>query len=201
MPDYSHEAICHSEGYSIVCGTDEAGRGPLAGSVYAAAVILPDGLVIDGLDDSKKLSEKRREKLFDMIKSEAISYGIAFATATEIDEYNILNASLLAMRRAIDMLSPKPDFVLVDGNMTRGFTIPCRAIVKGDSISMSIAAASILAKVSRDRSCLELDKKYPEYGFAKHKGYPTAEHYAAIEKYGITEEHRRSFRLVKSDRG
>ncbi len=197
MPDYTYEALCRSEGYNIVCGTDEAGRGPLAGSVYAAAVILPDGLVIDGLDDSKKLTEKRREKLFDVITKEAVSYGIAFSTAAEIDGYNILNAALLAMRRAIGMLSPQPDFVLIDGNMTRGFTLPCRAIVKGDSISMSIAAASVLAKVSRDRSCLELDRKYPEYGFAKHKGYPTAEHYAAIAEYGVTEEHRKSFRLYK----
>ncbi|MBQ7125439.1 MAG: ribonuclease HII [Clostridia bacterium] len=197
MPDYSFEEQCHTEGYAIVCGTDEAGRGPLAGSVYAAAVILPDGLFIDGLNDSKKLTEKKREKLFDTIISEAVSYGIAFATPEEIDELNILNASLLAMRRAIELLSPSPDFVLIDGNMTRGFTLPCKAIVKGDSLSMSIAAASILAKVSRDRSCRELDRLYPEYGFAKHKGYPTKEHYEAIKKHGVLPIHRKSFTLFK----
>lgn len=184
-----------AQGYAVVCGADEAGRGPLAGSVYAAAVILPQGLVIDGLNDSKKLTEKKREKLFEIIKAEAISYGIAYATAAEIDELNILNASLLAMRRAIAMLDPTPDFALIDGNQTRGFTLPVKAVVKGDSLSPSIAAASILAKVSRDRSCLELDAKYPEYGFAKHKGYPTKEHYEAIKTYGITPDHRRSFRL------
>ncbi len=193
--DYYFENEALEQGYTVVCGTDEAGRGPLAGSVYAAAVILPQGLVIEGLNDSKKLTEKKREKLFDIIRSEAISYGIAYATAAEIDELNILNAALLAMRRAIDMLDPKPDFVLVDGNQTRGFTISARAIVKGDSLSPSIAAASVLAKVARDRSCYELDEKYPEYGFAKHKGYPTKDHYEAIKKYGITPEHRRSFRL------
>ena len=193
--DFFYENEAHENGFAVVCGTDEAGRGPLAGRVYAAAVILPDGLYIEGLNDSKKLTEKKREKLFEIIKSEALSYGIAYATAAEIDELNILNASLLAMRRAIDMLDPKPDFVLVDGNQTRGFTIPAKAVVKGDAVSPSIAAASILAKVSRDRSCLELDAKYPEYGFAKHKGYPTKEHYEAIKKYGITPDHRRSFRL------
>ena len=197
MPDYSFEDQCHNEGYSVVCGTDEAGRGPLAGSVYAAAVILPNGLYMDGLNDSKKLTEKKREKLFDVIVSEAVSYGIAFSTPEEIDTLNILNASLLAMRRAVDMLSPKPDYILIDGNMTRGFTLPCKAIVKGDSISMSIAAASVLAKVSRDRSCLELDRLYPEYGFAKHKGYPTKEHYEAIKKYGVLPIHRKSFTLFK----
>jgi len=186
-----------AQGYSIVCGTDEAGRGPLAGSVYAAAVILPTGYEIEGLNDSKKLTEKKREKLFDIIIRDAVSYGIAEATAKEIDELNILNASLLAMRRAIAKLDPKPDFVLVDGNQTRGFTIPAKAIVKGDALSPSIAAASILAKVSRDRSCLELDRLYPEYGFAKHKGYPTKDHYEAIRLHGITPEHRQSFTLYK----
>lgn len=195
--DYFFENEAVENGYAVVCGTDEAGRGPLAGDVYAAAVILPQGLVIEGLNDSKKLTEKKREKLFDIIRAEAISYGIAKATAAEIDEINILNAALLAMRRAIDMLDPKPDFVLVDGNQTRGFTIPARAIVKGDAKSMSIAAASVLAKVARDRSCLDLDAKYPEYGFAKHKGYPTKEHYEAIAKFGPTPEHRKSFRLYR----
>ncbi|MBE6637179.1 MAG: ribonuclease HII [Ruminococcaceae bacterium] len=196
--DYSYEAEALAQGYTVVCGADEAGRGPLAGSVYAAAVILPQGLVIDGLNDSKKLTEKKREKLFDMICREAISYGIASATAAEIDEINILNAALLAMRRAIALLDPQPTFALIDGNQTRGFTLPVRAIVKGDALSPSIAAASILAKVSRDRSCLELDRLYPAYGFAKHKGYPTKEHYEAIAQYGITPEHRRSFRLYKA---
>ena len=197
MPTYEFEAEANEKGYKIVCGCDEAGRGPLAGDVYAAAVVLPIGLVIDGLDDSKKLTEKKREKLFDIITAEAVSYGIASATPAEIDEYNILNAALLAMRRAIEKLIVKPDFALIDGNMTRGFTLPCRAIVKGDSRSMSIAAASILAKVSRDRSCLELDALYPEYGFAAHKGYPTKAHYEAIQKYGVLPIHRKSFTLFK----
>jgi len=195
--DFSLENELIEQGYAVVCGTDEAGRGPLAGSVYAAAVILPKDCVIEGLNDSKKLTERKREKLFEVIKEKAVSYGIAEATAKEIDELNILNAALLAMRRAIEQLDPKPDFVLVDGNQTRGFTIPARAVVKGDAISPSIAAASILAKVSRDRSCLELDRLYPAYGFAKHKGYPTKEHYEAIRLHGITPEHRRSFTLYK----
>lgn len=195
--DFSFETEAMAQGYGIVCGTDEAGRGPLAGSVYAAAVILPLGYEIEGLNDSKKLTEKKREKLFDIIIRDAVSYGIAEATAQEVDELNILNASLLAMRRAIAMLDPQPDFVLVDGNQTRGFTIPVRAIVKGDALSPSIAAASILAKVSRDRSCLELDRLYPAYGFAKHKGYPTKDHYEAIRLHGITPAHRQSFTLYK----
>ena len=195
MLTYDIENSVLADGYSIVCGTDEAGRGPLAGDVFAAAVILPPGLVIDGLDDSKKLSPKKREKLFDVIISEALSYGIASASAAEIDEINILNAALLAMRRAVEMLDPKPDFILIDGSVNRGFDIPARAIVKGDSLSPSIAAASVLAKVSRDRKCLEYDKEYPEYGFARHKGYPTADHYEAIKKYGILPIHRKSFRL------
>ena len=195
MLTYDIENSVLADGYSIVCGTDEAGRGPLAGDVFAAAVILPPGLVIDGLDDSKKLSPKKREKLFDVIISEALSYGIASSSAAEIDDINILNAALLAMRRAVEMLDPKPDFILIDGSVNRGFDIPARAIVKGDSLSPSIAAASVLAKVSRDRKCLEYDKEYPEYGFARHKGYPTADHYEAIKKYGILPIHRKSFRL------
>lgn len=193
--DYSLEWEATEQGYTLVCGVDEAGRGPLIGPVYAAAVILPQGLVIEGLNDSKKLTEKKREKLFDIICSEAISYGIAYATAAEIDELNILNASLLAMRRAIEKLEPAADFALIDGNQGRGFTLPIRTVIKGDAISPSIAAASVLAKVSRDRACYELDKLYPQYGIAKHKGYPTKEHYEAIRQYGITPEHRRSFRL------
>lgn len=195
--NYDIENEIASLGYGIICGTDEAGRGPLAGDVYAAAVILPAGLEIEGLNDSKKLTEKKREKLFGIITEKAISYGIAKATNEEIDELNILNAALLAMRRAIEQLDPQPDFILIDGNMTRGFTLPCRAVVKGDSLSPSIAAASILAKVSRDRSCLEMDRLYPEYGFAKHKGYPTKEHYDAIEKFGPLPIHRKSFRLYR----
>ena len=191
--DFFYENEAHENGFAIVCGTDEAGRGPLAGSVYAAAVILPDGLYIEGLNDSKKLTEKKREKLFDIIKLEAVSYGIAYATAAEIDELNILNAALLAMRRAIEMLDPKPDFVLVDGNQTRGFTIPAKAVVKGDAVSPSIAAASILAKVSRDRFMLEMDEKYPEYCFAKHKGYGTKLHYEKIREFGPSEIHRLTF--------
>jgi ribonuclease HII len=182
-------------GYRIRCGTDEAGRGPLAGDVFAAAVILPPGLVIDGLNDSKKISEKKRDKLFEIITSEAISYGIASASPAEIDKLNILNAALLAMKRAISSLDPQPDYILIDGSVNRGFDIPARAVIKGDSISPSIAAASILAKVSRDRKCLDYDREYPEYGFAKHKGYPTEEHYAAIKKFGVLPIHRKSFRL------
>ena len=195
MLTYDIEYSVMEKGCRIVCGTDEAGRGPLAGDVYAAAVILPAGLVIDGLNDSKKLSAKKRDILFDVIRKEAVSYGIAFASAAEIDEYNILNAALLAMRRAVAMLDPAPDFILVDGPVNKGFNIPAMAVIKGDSLSPSIAAASVLAKVSRDRKCLEYDKEYPEYGFAKHKGYPTAEHYEAIKKYGILPIHRKSFRL------
>ncbi|MBQ0101575.1 MAG: ribonuclease HII [Firmicutes bacterium] len=197
MLTYELEKEYSDRGYSVICGVDEAGRGPLAGDVYAGAVILPQGLVIEGLNDSKKLTEKKREKLFDVITSSAISWGVGKATNEEIDEINILNAALLAMRRAIEQLSPQPDFVLVDGNVEKGFVQPCKAIVKGDATSPSIAAASILAKVSRDRSCIELDRLYPEYGFAKHKGYPTKEHYEAILKYGVLPVHRRSFRLFR----
>ncbi len=195
--EYDLEREAAAQGYTLIAGTDEAGRGPLAGSVFAAAVILPCDLVIEGLNDSKKLTEKKREALFDIITEKAVTFGIAEATAAEIDEFNILNAALLAMRRAVAQLSPQPDFLLVDGNQTRGFAGPVRAIVKGDSLSPSIAAASILAKVSRDRSCLELERRYPGYGFARHKGYPTKEHYEAIRRLGITPEHRKSFTLYK----
>lgn len=181
------------EGYAVVCGTDEAGRGPLAGPVYAAACMLPIGLIVDGLNDSKKISEKKREKLFDIIKQEAISYGIASASPAEIDEFNILNASQLAMRRAVAMLVPKPDLVLVDGNVARDFEMKAVPVIKGDGISPSIAAASILAKVSRDRECLVLHEQYPKYNFAKHKGYPTKEHMAAVREYGPCPAHRKSF--------
>lgn len=181
------------EGASLICGTDEAGRGPLAGPVFAAAVILPFGTDIDGLDDSKKLSEKKREALFDIICDTAVSFGVAAASEREIDEINILNASLLAMRRAVDMLSEKPSVVLVDGNKTFQFDGEIKSVVKGDSLSANIAAASILAKVSRDRYMRELAQKYPQYMFEKHKGYPTKLHYELVEKYGISDVHRRSF--------
>ena len=196
-PDFSIENEYISKGYKLICGVDEAGRGPLVGRVYAGACILPAGLYIEGLNDSKKLSEKKRELLYDEIKSECITCATAFCTAEEIDEINILNAAMLAMKRAIEKLDPKPDFCLVDGNCTRGFGENAVSVVKGDSISCSIAAASILAKVERDRYCGELDKLYPEYGFGKHKGYPTKDHYAAIEKYGPCPEHRKSFKLYK----
>lgn len=193
MPDYTYELEALEQGFAVICGTDEAGRGPLAGPVCAAAVILPQGLVIEGLNDSKKISEKKREKLFDVICNEAVSYGIAFASAEEIDEINILNASQLAMRRAVAQLSPKPDFVLVDGNIARGFDITAKPVVKGDALSMSIAAASILAKVTRDRYCLEMDQAYPEYHFAAHKGYPTKEHMDLVRELGPCPLHRKTF--------
>lgn len=191
--DYFFENEAQEKGYLNVCGIDEAGRGPLAGNVVAAAVILPKGLVIDGLDDSKKLSEKRREALFDIIQKEAVSFSVAWATPSEIDELNILGATMLAMRRAVEGLDIPADFALIDGNTARGFAIPVKTIVKGDAKSPSIAAASILAKVTRDRQCLELDMKYPEYGFKKHKGYPTKDHMNKLREIGPCEEHRKSF--------
>ena len=193
MPDYSIEQELHERGYQYVCGVDEAGRGPLCGPVFAAACILPDGLYIEGLNDSKKLTEKKREKLFDIIKEEAIAYCIASASVEEIDELNILEADLLAMRRAIDGLSVKADFAIIDGNIARDFQIPAGAIVKGDATSMSIAAASVLAKVARDRICADLDRDYPEYGIAKHKGYGTKAHMDALRKYGPSPIHRKKF--------
>ncbi len=193
MPSYEFENRKYEEGYTAVCGCDEAGRGPLCGPVVAAAVILPMGLVIDGLDDSKKLTEKKREKLYDVIIENAIAYGIAEASPQEIDEINILNASMLAMRRAVEKLGVKADFALIDGNCSRGFKIPTETVVKGDSKSYSIAAASILAKVTRDRGCKELDAAYPVYNIAKHKGYPTKEHMDAVRKYGPAPIHRKSF--------
>ncbi len=192
MPSYEYEREVRAEGYAFVCGVDEAGRGPLAGNVVAAAVILPDGLEIEGLNDSKKLSEKKREALYGVITEKAI-YSIAWATPAEIDELNILNATMLAMRRAVQGLSEKADFALIDGNCARGFEIPTRTVVGGDAKSMSIAAASILAKVTRDRQCLALDEKYPEYGFAGHKGYPTKAHMQRVAELGPCPEHRRSF--------
>lgn len=193
MLDLDFEKQFRSTHIKYVCGTDEAGRGPLAGPVVAGACILPEGLVIEGLDDSKKLSEKKRERLYGEICEKALAWSVAMSTPAEIDEINILEASLLAMRRAIDSLSVKPDFVLVDGNIDRGFQIPAKAVIGGDGISQSIAAASILAKVTRDRLCAELDEKYPQYGFAAHKGYPTKAHKLAVYEYGPCPEHRRSF--------
>ena len=193
MPDYSIEQELKAQGFNCICGVDEAGRGPLCGPVFAAACILPDGLYIEGLNDSKKLTEKKREKLFDIIKKEAVAYSIASADVEEINEMNILEADLLAMRRAIDGLGVKADFAIIDGNIARDFPIPARAVVKGDSKSMSIAAASVLAKVARDRLCLELDREYPQYGIAKHKGYGTKEHKEALRKYGPSPIHRKKF--------
>ena len=182
-----------NEGYSIICGCDEAGRGPLAGPVFAAAVILPHGIEISGLNDSKKLTEKQRDKLFDEIISLAVDYAIASASVEEIEEINILNASMLAMKRAIESLKTKPEYALIDGNISRGFSIPATPVVHGDAISPSIAAASILAKVTRDRLCLELDAEYPMYGIAKHKGYGTKEHMKALFEYGPAPIHRTKF--------
>lgn len=182
-----------NEGYSIICGCDEAGRGPLAGPVFAAAVILPHGIEISGLNDSKKLTEKQRDKLFDEIISLAVDYAIASASVEEIEKINILNASMLAMKRAIESLKTKPEYALIDGNIARGFEIDARPVIKGDALSPSIAAASILAKVSRDRHCMEMDKEYPEYGFARHKGYATKDHREAVLKHGASPVHRKSF--------
>lgn len=191
--DYIFEQELISKGYNIICGIDEAGRGPLCGPVCAAACILPLGLEIPGLNDSKKLSEKKRDMLYDVITQNAVAYSIAFSSVEEIDEMNILEATLLAMRRAVDGLSVKPDHLIIDGNCSRDFTIPAMSLVKGDSLSPSVAAASILAKVSRDRLCIELDKQYPEYNIAKHKGYGTKEHMQLIKEHGISPIHRKSF--------
>ena len=194
MPDFSCENEARSKGYKLVCGVDEAGRGPLAGPVCAAAVILPDNCEIEGLNDSKKISEKKRESLFDIIKEKAVAYSIAYGSLEEIEEYNILEATYLAMNRAIEGLNTKADFALIDGNrVPKGIKIPCETVVKGDSKSCSIAAASILAKVTRDRLMLEYDKKYPQYLFAQHKGYGTKAHYEAIKQHGVCEIHRLSF--------
>ena len=193
MLDYAIENQLHEEGYATVCGVDEAGRGPLCGPVFAAACILPDGLILEGLNDSKKLTPKKRDKLFDLICENAIAYCIASASVEEIDEFNILEADLLAMRRAIDGLSVKADFALIDGNIARGFQIPARAIIGGDAKSPSIAAASILAKVARDRDCITLDAQYPQYGIAKHKGYGTKQHMDALRTYGPSPIHRKQF--------
>ncbi len=194
MPDYAFETAQQNAGFRSICGVDEAGRGPLAGPVCAAAVILPPGAEIPGLDDSKKLTEKKRDALFDVIRAVAVAYAVAFASVEEIESLNILNAAMLAMERAVRALPQAADFALVDGNrLPAGLPVPGLAVVKGDGRSMSIAAASVLAKVSRDRLLLEYDRAYPQYGFARHKGYGTAAHIEAIRRYGPCELHRPSF--------
>ena len=193
MLTYELEAALENEGYTAVCGVDEAGRGPLCGPVAAAACILPTGLVIEGLNDSKKLSEKKREALYDEICEKAIAYCVVLGSVEEINETDILSTTLHAMRRAIDGLSVKADFALIDGNQTRGFTLPCRPVIHGDAISPSIAAASILAKVTRDRICMELDAAYPQYDIAKHKGYGTKAHMDALREHGPCEIYRTKF--------
>lgn len=191
--DYSFEQSALNKGYKSVCGIDEAGRGPLAGPVYAAAVILPIGAEIDGLNDSKKLSEKKREELFDIINEVAISVSVGIATEKEIDEINILQATFLAMKRAIEGLEIPADYAIIDGNRAPELEIPSETVIKGDGKVMSVAAASIIAKVSRDRFMLKMAEEYPEYQFDKHKGYGTRLHYEMIEKYGVSPIHRRSF--------
>lgn len=181
------------QGIGVICGVDEAGRGPLAGPVYAAAVILPEHLEIPGLDDSKKLTDKRRRELMPIIKQQAIAYGIGVATEKEIDEINILQATFLAMQRAIDQLEGKADFALIDGNREKDFGLPVMTVVKGDSRSANIAAASVLAKVSRDDYMDEMAKQYPQYGFEIHKGYGTKAHYEALRTYGHCDLHRVTF--------
>ena len=189
--EYENKAL--ESGYKIICGVDEAGRGPLAGPVYAAAVILPKGHIVEGVNDSKKLSEKKREMLFETIISECVCYSVGTASEQEIDEINILQATFLAMKRAVNGLSVKPDIALIDGNKKPGLHIVEWDIIKGDSKSANIAAASIIAKVSRDRYMLEMAEKYPQYQFERHKGYGTKLHYEMIEKYGISPIHRKTF--------
>lgn len=194
MLNFEIENELMQKGYRLICGTDEAGRGPLVGPVVAGAVILDPNVEIEGLNDSKKLSEKKREQLFEKITETAIAYGIGMASPEEIDKINILNASMLAMKRAVLSLKQRPDFILIDGNVSRGFDeFANKAIVKGDARSPSIAAASILAKVTRDRILVQLDSEYPQYHFAKHKGYPTKEHMALVREHGIISEYRKSF--------
>ena len=194
MPDlWELENEIYDSGVSLLCGVDEAGRGPLAGPVCAAAVILPRGLIINGLNDSKKLTEKKREMLFDLICEKALSFGIAFASVDEIEELNILNAAMLAMNRAIEKLSPTPELALIDGNCSKGIAYPSRCIVKGDATCADIAAASVLAKVTRDRYMLEMAEKYPEYHFERHNGYGTKLHYEALREFGPSPIHRPSF--------
>ena len=193
MLEYTLECKLQDEGFKYVCGVDEAGRGPLCGPVVTAAVILPVDCEIEGLNDSKKLTEKRREKLFDIICEKAIAYSVTYATVEQINQTNILAATFDAMHRAVDTLSVTADHALIDGNIAKGFSIPATAVVHGDAISPSIAAASILAKVTRDRICIELDAEYPMYGIAKHKGYGTKDHMEALRKYGPAPIHRTKF--------
>ncbi len=207
MPDYELEKQLLSQGYACICGVDEAGRGPLCGPVVAAACILPLDFDLPGLDDSKKLTPKKRDKLFDLICEHAVAYGIAEGSVEEINELNILEADLLAMRRAIASLhTPEgepytADYALIDGNIDRDFPIPAQAVIKGDARSMSIAAASILAKVTRDRLCEEMDKAYPQYGIAKHKGYGTKAHMDALHEHGPAPIHRTKFiRFLNEDK-
>ena len=188
-----YENTAYEKGYNLVCGVDEAGRGPLAGPVCAAAVVLPKGLILEGVNDSKKLTEKKREALFDVITEQALDWSIAFATVEEIEEINILNAAMLAMKRAVEGLKNPVDFAIIDGNRKPPLEIDCEAVVKGDAKSMSVAAASILAKVSRDRILRQYAVDYPHYGFEKHKGYGTKVHVEALKKYGPCEVHRPSF--------
>ncbi len=190
---WAYEREAFADGVKLVCGVDEAGRGPLAGPVCAAAVILPPELVIPGLNDSKKLTDKKRRELYDVITAEAVSYGIAFASEKEIDEIDILQATFLAMARAMEKLTPQPELALIDGNRAKDFGLPVRTIVKGDSLSASIAAASILAKVTRDRLMEQYDEAYPQYGFAIHKGYGTKRHYEALREFGPSPIHRMTF--------
>lgn len=183
----------YADGMNVICGVDEAGRGPLAGPVCAAAVILPPHLEIPGLTDSKKLTDKKRRELYPIIKEQAIAYGIGMASEQEIDEINILQATFLAMQRALDQLNIKPDLALIDGNREKDFGIPVKTVVKGDSLSMNIAAASILAKVTRDDMMVKLAEEYPQYGFEIHKGYGTKAHYAALTNHGPSPIHRMTF--------
>lgn len=201
MLDFTFDSAKAAE-YGVVCGTDEAGRGPLCGPVVAAAVVLPEGLILEGLDDSKKLTEKKREKLYHIIMENALAYGIAQASPEEIDEYNILAASLLAMRRAVEQVKQTviPGVVLIDGNRQTDFGVPSVTVVHGDAVSPSIAAASVLAKVTRDRIMTALAAEYPGYGLEKHKGYPTAEHMLAVYELGPAPIYRRSFlRFLERD--
>lgn len=193
MLDFSYEIEAHENGYNVVCGVDEAGRGPLAGPVFAAAVILPENYSHEILNDSKKLSEKKRDLVYDDIVRDALCWSVGIADEKEIDEINILNATFLAMKRAVDGLKIKPDLAYIDGNQYPKTGVKEITIVKGDSKCMSVAAASIIAKVSRDRFMLEVAEKYPEYQFSKHKGYGTKLHYEMIEKYGVSPVHRRTF--------
>ena len=187
------ENSLYAEGYKMICGVDEAGRGPLAGPVCAAAVILPKGLQIPGLNDSKKLTDKKRRELMPIIKEQAIAYGIAFASHEEIDQINILQATFLAMQRALDQLEVKPHMALIDGNREKDFGLPVKTVIKGDSLSANIAAASVLAKVTRDEWMEKKAEEYPQYGFEIHKGYGTKAHYAALTEHGASDIHRMSF--------